>query len=503
MTRTPLMQAVADNLRPDPARVIAKLFLPGEEEHGTQSRAAAIVARVMALPETEIEELAAALLRDFTGRHRNYADVLDRHASIVSSRLSERPPLSVARTQVLGAAFTSEYSTEAAALLNPSAVLSPDQSGVLPGQIRSAVSLRAIGEGHLSSIGFCSALVGPGPTWSFEPRARPAVTGATSDARWTIEDLRSVLRDQGQLDELGRSLLDALPDSFDNADVERAILGLHPELTSRAGGGTSVDLVRRTVDSAYTATFDNDVALSQRVLHPSAAEESNGMEDARFTRFVDDDGAVEFRGTYTAYDGRRIAPRLLVSADLRTFRAYRLAGGAARNKGMALFPRTIAGRHAALCRTDGESTSLAFSDDGRTWGEPVVLHQPATRWELLQVGNCGPPIETDRGWLVLTHAVGAMRVYTIGAILLDLDDPSKVIGQLDEPLLVPEAADRDGYVPNVVYSCGGLVHDDRLWLPYGVNDARVGVAWAPLPELLDRLLAADQRARVPLSTSRS
>jgi predicted GH43/DUF377 family glycosyl hydrolase len=213
------------------------------------------------------------------------------------------------------------------------------------------------------------------------------------------------------------------------------------------------------------------------------------MEDARFTRFINDDGSIEYRATYTAYDGQSIAPRLLLSRDLRHFRAHRLAGPAAHNKGMALFPRPVNGRHLALCRTDGENISLASSTDGYTWSAPQLIHTPTHAWEMLQVGNCGPPIETDRGWLVLTHGVGPMRTYAIGAILLDLSDPSQVIGRLSRPLLEPDHDEQDGYVPNVVYSCGALPHDGRLWLPYGIDDSRIGVAWVPLPELLDELNA--------------
>jgi predicted GH43/DUF377 family glycosyl hydrolase len=238
------------------------------------------------------------------------------------------------------------------------------------------------------------------------------------------------------------------------------------------------------VASAYSVEFAEDVLLAQRVLIPTAAEESNGMEDARLTRFVDDSGEVHFRATYTAYDGHRIAPRLLTSSDLRTFEAHRLAGPAARNKGMALFPRLVNGRHLALCRSDGESTSLASSADGYVWGDPKIVQHPSATWEVLQIGNCGPPIETEAGWLVLTHGVGAMRAYSIGAILLDLADPTRIVGRLAEPLLAPDPELRDGYVPNVVYSCGGLVHDGTLWIPYGIDDSRIAVAHVPLTELL-------------------
>jgi predicted GH43/DUF377 family glycosyl hydrolase len=208
------------------------------------------------------------------------------------------------------------------------------------------------------------------------------------------------------------------------------------------------------------------------------------MEDARFTRFTGDDGTAEYRATYTAYDGHRIAPRLLISSDLRVFRAHRLAGPAARNKGMALFPRKVRGQYLALCRSDGERTSLASSADGYVWDKPVVLQEPSAPWEMLQVGNCGPPIETDQGWLVLTHGVGPMRVYVIGALLLDLDDPARVIGYSKTPLMSPGPDEQDGYVPNVLYSCGAFLHDGLVWIPYGIDDSRIGVAYAPLGAVL-------------------
>jgi predicted GH43/DUF377 family glycosyl hydrolase len=224
--------------------------------------------------------------------------------------------------------------------------------------------------------------------------------------------------------------------------------------------------------------------LEQRVMMPSVAEESNGMEDARFTRFLDDNGTVEYRATYTAYDGHHIAPRVLTSPDLRVFRAHRLAGAAARNKGMAIFPRLVGGRYLALCRSDGESTSVASSTDGLLWTEPRLVQEPTATWETLQVGNCGPPIETPAGWLVLTHGVGAMRTYSMGAILLDLDDPTVLLGRLTAPLLEPEPDEQDGYVPNVVYSCGGIVHDGVLWIPYGIGDSRIGVAHVAIDDVL-------------------
>ena len=356
-----------------------------------------------------------------------------------------------------------------------------------PGQLRVALSLRSIGEGHLSSIGFAEATIGPGDRWVFTPRARPVVAGVGSVAGWRRGHLRAVLADEGPVSELAYNVLAGLPEQFTAAQLLGALAQAPPDLVSRPGGPETLAQLHRLVASAYEVTFPDDVALSQQVLMPSAAEESNGIEDARFVRVVERDGTVEYRATYTAYDGSKIAPRLLTSPDLRRFRAHRLAGPAARNKGMALFPRPIAGRYWALTRSDGENTFVASSTDGLVWGQPLLVQPPSASWEVLQVGNCGSPIETDRGWLVLTHGVGPMRTYVIGAVLLDIDDPARLRARLDQPLLRGDAGEREGYVPNVVYSCGGLVHDGRLWLPYAVADQRIRVACAALDELLDAM----------------
>jgi predicted GH43/DUF377 family glycosyl hydrolase len=477
-------------LLPDPTRVVARLFLPGEELHGTRSRASQVVGRVMSISEGEVERLVAGLLRDFGDRHHNYQMLLRRHASIISTHIEEARELTAARTLLLGAAFTAEYATEGAALCNPSAVLGPDQGGLHAGQARVALSVRCIGEGHISSIGFCSAIVGPGAQWTFEPRLLPVSGADITPASWRSAHLHAVLADQGHLDELSEAVLHALPTEFEGADLELALAQAHRGLLTRAGSAATADLLRKVVSSAYDASFARDAGLGQRVLSPSADEESNGMEDARFTRFTGDDGSAEYRATYTAYDGHRITPRLLISSDLRVFRARRLVGSAARNKGMALFPRKVHGQHLALCRSDGESTSLARSADGYAWERSVVLQEPSAPWEMLQVGNCGPPIETDRGWLVLTHGVGPMRVYVIGTLLLDLNDPTRVVGYSKTPLLSPGPDEQDGYVPNVVYSCGAFLHDGLVWIPYGMDDRRIGVAYAPLDEVLADMSSA-------------
>ena len=474
-------------LHPDPARVLARLFLPGEQPHLAHSRAQEVVARVMALDDSEVDRLVGALLAAFSPRHPAYEELLVSHASVVASHVDGAAPLSRARTLLLGATFTAEYAVEGAAVCNPSAVLHPDQDGLAAGQARVAVSVRGIGEGHVSSIGFRTAIVGPGERWTWSPGGHTVSGGTTSIAPWRRAHLRAVLAAQGDVDELAHGVLRALPVRFTEAEFERAMSHVHPQLSARAEAAATSELLRRLVASTHVVEFDRGTTLAQRVIMPAAAAETNGMEDARFTRFVGADGTVEYRATYTAYDGRRIAPRLLSSPDLRVFHTHWLAGSAARNKGMALFPRLVNGRRLALCRSDGENLSLAASTDGLSWTVQQVVHAPAAAWETLQVGNCGPPIETEHGWLVLTHGVGAMRAYSIGAILLRLDDPSVVVGTLHHPVLEPEEGERDGYVPNVVYSCGGLIHDGRLWLPYGIGDARIGVAQVPVDELLAAL----------------
>ena len=481
---------IAAGLQPDPARVIARLFLPGEELHGTRSRASQVVGRVMSLAEGEVERLAAALLHDFGDRHHDYQALLQRHASIVSAHVEEARELTAARTLLLGATFTAEYATEGAALCNPSAVLGPTKGAYVlarPGwwsacgasvKGTSPRSASARPSSALARNGLSNRGSGRLP-WR-KPRRPPGARRTCGP----FSPIRAISMNSP------RPSCAPFPLSSKALISSRLSREAHHDLLSRTGSAMTADLLRTVVSSAYEATFARDADLGQRVLWPAADEESNGMEDARFTRFTGDDGTAEYRATYTAYDGQRIAPRLLISPDLRTFRAHRLAGPAARNKGMALFPRKVNGQHLALCRSDGESTSLAISADGYAWDRSVVLQEPSAPWEMLQVGNCGPPIETDQGWLVLTHGVGPMRVYVIGTLLLDLDDPTRVVGYSKAPLLSPGRDEQDGYVPNVVYSCGAFLHDGLLWIPYGIDDRRIGVAYAPLDEVLADLSSA-------------
>lgn len=475
-------------LRADPSRVRNRLFIPGESSPGSPSRTRDIADRVLALPAGELATAAAAILDDFGAQDDDLPELFRAHARMVLSD-SERA-LTADETVVLGAAFTAQYSVEAAAICNPSAVPHPDQTGLAAGELRIVLALRSIGEGHISSISFLSAVLGPDGGCVVEEREKPLSHPLVRDGRWRREHLHRALEVGGRLTETEMDVLRVLPSSFDGSEVEAAIAGLPRELLMRHDTREQLERIRRMVSSAYRVSFDPAEHLSRRVLLPSAEEESNGMEDARFVLFTDEDGRSDYRASYTAYDGRSIAPRLLVTTDFAEFSMHRLTGDAAHNKGMALFPRPIGGRRWALTRSDGERISLAHSRDGMSWTNDRVLSTPQELWEVVQLGNCGSPIETPSGWLVLTHGVGLLRSYSLGAILLDLEDPRRVIGRLTAPLLSPSPGTRDGYVPNVVYSCGGIVHDGTLWIPYGLNDDHIRVASAPLDAVLGAMAAA-------------
>lgn len=473
-------------LSADPSRVVARLFLPGEGVAPRPSRAGAIVRRLHGLAPDRVGAEADRLLREDAPRHAKLADQLLRNAETVAFRTGEGAHADPAESIVRGAAFTAEHAVEGAALCNPSAMRHPDQTGLGAGELRLAIALRGIGEGHISSIGFASAVIG-GDGWRFAERERPLAQAVVGDGTWTRTHFLRILRTEGRLGQLANAVIRALPATFGSSDIERAIAVVPEDLSRRPHAHLDFEALRSLASTAYSADFSPGTTLSQRVLLPATDSESQGMEDARFVLTTDGDGNEEYRASYTAYDGRGIAPRLLTSPDLARFSTHRLTGDAAANKGMAFFPRPVAGTRWALTRTDGESLTIARSTDGLEWAPAGVVHTPRELWEVVQVGNCGSPIETDRGWLVLTHGVGPLRRYAIGALLLDLDDPARVIGRLRDPILEPTAGRRDGYVPNVVYSCGGIVHDGRLWLPYGVGDQRVRAGAVDLAELLDAM----------------
>lgn len=475
-------------LRPDPRRVIVKLFLPGQEMLITgESRATAVIHRVMAMRPPEVATTLAATLAAFGGRHRELERTLERHFVLVAHRLVQRDEVTPDQRLLIGAYFTQEYSVEAAALFNPSMVLHPEQHGLAAGAVRVVLSARAVGEGHLSSVEFRTGVVGPGDAVRIDDPGEILVPGARRHVSYERNMFRQTLTELDCYDERAAFVLDRLAEHFIEAELEAAIAELSRQRLTRGAVDETIDHLRRIAACNYDLDFPATSQLAERVIWPTSPAESHGIEDARFTRFVDDDGVVTYYATYTAFDGTHVAPHLLQTVDFRRFRMSQLGGPGARNKGMALFPRQIGGRYVALSRWDRENNAITTSTDGRFWAEASTLQTPRQPWELIQLGNCGPPIETPHGWLVLTHGVGPLRVYAIGAILLDLDDPRHVTGRLTEPLLVPSPDERIGYVPNVVYSCGALAHGDTLVLPYGCSDSSIRVARIDLPALLDRL----------------
>lgn len=481
VTRTEL------RLRPDPSRTLSRLFVPGQETliQG-QSRATVVIDRVLAMSEAETERILARTLDRFADGYRDLAEILDRNFALVANGLGGDMRVSPARQRLIGAYFTQQYAVEAAALFNPSIVQHPDQSDCPDGAVRFVLSLRAVGEGHLSSIEFRTGMIGAGHEVTIDPPGRFLDAGAARPVDYDRALFREKLAELGHDDENAQFLWSLLPPRFTAAELESAIGELSLQCMLRGDCAALMDGARWMAASTYEVEFDPRHDLSERVLWPSGPAESHGMEDARFVRFTGG-GEPVYLATYSAFDGRRVASHLLETSDFRTFAVSPLSGQSTRNKGMAIFPRPVGGRYAALSRWDRESNGIAYSDDGRRWGQAVTLQAPARPWDAVQLGNCGSPLETPAGWLVFTHGVGPMREYAIGAILLDLAEPEHLIGALAEPLLVADGTERTGYVPDVVYSCGALLHGDTVILPYGCSDSSVRFASVDLPGLLRRL----------------
>lgn len=456
-------------LRPDPTRVLLRPFAPDDP-----ARIERIVARVCALADDEVGELLEKTLADFAGRHRHLdAFLLRRFDDVASGAFSAE------RKRLIGAYFTQEIALEGAALFNPSLVWHPDQSGLSPGERRFILSLRATGEGHISSIAFRTGVADARSRVTLDTPTR-YVTGPMETVYPVYERalFARTLRELGHRDARVDATLAGLGERF-TWDELRAALGPDP--------APALACLLILARANYEVAFSYETPLSERVLYPTSPRETNGIEDARFVAFHGDDGSCVYYATYTAYDGRVAMSQLLETTDFRRFAVRTLNGTQIRNKGMALFPRRIRGKFALLSRQDNENLFLMFSDNIDFWYERAVLLAPRYPWEFVQLGNCGSPLETEAGWLVLTHGVGPMRQYAIGAMLLDRDDPSRVIGRLRTPLLVPDADEREGYVPNVVYSCGAQIHHQTLILPYAVSDSSCRLALVPLAEILGAL----------------
>lgn len=477
-------------LRPDPTRVLFRPF-----EFGSSNRTLKIIARVSSLTEEQVKTKLEEVIREFGSRHHRLERfLLKRFAQIQGSLLTDEP-LTLERKLLLGAYFTMEYSLESAALFNPSMIWHPDQTNVPPGYKRFIISLRATGEGHVSSISFRMGYIdGQSKIVLRKPSRYVTSPEIEPNQHFTKVQFERKLYELRLVNSISEKIMGAMADDFTLDDLEDFIKRLTAQYRYNAEYETISSGILALARSNYELHFEDDLQLDERCIFPSSPNETNGIEDARFVRFTDDKDAngeseVTYYATYTAYNGRVTFPQLLETKDFLHFSVSTLNGAEVSNKGMALFPRKINGKYVMISRQDGENIYIMFSDDLYFWQTKELLMKPTYPWEYVQLGNCGSPLETEAGWLVLSHGVGPMRKYAIGAFLLDLNDPCKVLGRTIDPILSPDENEREGYVPNVVYSCGGVINGDDLIIPYAMADYASSFATVNVHELLAELTA--------------
>jgi predicted GH43/DUF377 family glycosyl hydrolase len=471
-------------LQPESSRVIIRSFIPTDPH-----RIATIMGRALALTEGEVARELTALRAEFDTRHFDIEGILLHNYQKVLPHVFTARPLSRVRQLLIGAMFSGEYALESAALFNPSIVPHPDQSGMPEGALRFVMSLRATGEGHISSIEFRSGMISADNSITLDPVSRfVTAPDILPNPKYRKQSFLTKLHEMRAESDYCFTVMAPLGDWFTLSELRQSIARVRREIQPNTRELTrTLERVQWLADSNYELRFPPHLSMSERIIFPVSANESNGIEDARFVRFIEDDGSVMYYATYTAYNGRSILPQLIETQDFLDFQILTLNGGAVQNKGMALFPRKVDGQYLMLSRQDDENLFLLRSNSPHYWNDPVLLMRPAQLWESVKLGNCGSPIETEAGWLVITHGVGPMRKYCIGAALLDLNDPTRVIGRLSHPLLAPEGNEREGYVPNVVYSCGALLHGRTLILPYAMSDRASAVVSVSLDALLTRL----------------
>jgi len=472
-------------INPDSKRVIARFFFNGND------RAKEVIKRVINIDEETAFGIISPLLQEYSKRHRNITRALNRHCDRLKPLFAELDidyeSLTVYHKLLIGSYFTHEYSIESAAFFNPSIIEDPDQTELQEGERRVIISFRAVGEGHISSITFRRALIDQAynitvlPSGSYVDEAE-IVRNAIYNKKLFFEKAAIT---QINIDVL-KEVEGKLDPHFEYSNLRRIILDSQ-NLQENQIKKLEYDKILWLADSYYEIIFSLDTDISDRVIFPISEYERKGIEDARFVQFKDEDGGCIFYATYTAYDGALIMPKLLQTADFYTFKIMPLYGAGAQNKNLALFPRKINGKFAMISRIDGYNNYIMYSDKINIWEKPILLQQPKFTWEFIQIGNCGSPIETEHGWIVITHGVGPMRRYVLGASLLKLDDPAVEIGRLKEPLLIPNNDEREGYVPNVLYSCGSLIHKGKLIIPYGVSDSSTAFAEVDLEELIAKL----------------
>jgi predicted GH43/DUF377 family glycosyl hydrolase len=473
---------------PDPSRVIARFFNISNE------KSKYIISNVLAMSESEVYTTLRKVLRGYSRRHRNISMIFETHFNKLYNLFDELgiKPGNVNQSHklLIGSYFTMEYSIESAAFFNPSIVEDPDQSELGPDEKRLIFSFRATGEGHISSIVFRSVVIDKNSNLIIEPVGK--MLAEAERIKRHVYNKKSFIKKLDEMRDFENKIspvfvLEKLAKSFTYDELERAVEETRktPYLTTNKE--LIVNQIMWLAKSHYELDFSLDSAISERVIFPISETERNGIEDARFVKFTEDNGEVTYYATYTAYDGISILPKLLTTKNFYHFKGLPIHGELAQNKGMALFPRKIKGKYAMLCRIDGVNNYIAYSDNINIWREAKLIQAPKFPWELVQVGNCGSPIETKEGWLVITHGVGPMREYVLGASLYELDNPEKEIGRLKTPLLSSNAEEREGYVPNVVYSCGSIIHNGNLMVPYGISDYASTYASINLNELLNEL----------------
>ena len=468
----------------DPSRVITRLHLPHEKHRITN-----IITRILSLPETDANTLHAKIHTEFADRHQDIGHIFEQHFKAVKDYLPQNGTFSKVQEALIGAYFTKEYAIEAAALFNPSIVAHPDQTHLKEGSLRFIMSLRATGEGHMSSIVFRSGVLDHNNHLLFDPISEFVKTHDLRINPIYINSLfRIKLSEMNANNNISSYILDQLPHHFSHKMLLDQINKLKkaPHYLEALQDKT-FEIICLLAESDYVMSFDPDHRISERVIFPTSKNESFGIEDARFVKFTDDQQEATYYATYTAFDRKAILPKFVETKDFTTFEVHTLTGKSVSNKGMALFPRKINGKYVMLSRQDGESNHIMFSNNIYCWENPQIIQEPEQPWEFIQIGNCGSPLETSDGWLVLTHGVGPMRQYCIGAMLLDLENPAKVIARLDVPLLSPSRDEREGYVPNVVYSCGSIIHNGELVIPYAMSDVNSGIATVVVSKLLNSM----------------
>jgi beta-1,2-mannobiose phosphorylase / 1,2-beta-oligomannan phosphorylase len=473
---------------PDATRVIAR-FLYIDDERSMHT-----IRSVLNMSENEASAAISQVLRDYSMRHRNISKIFEKHFNRIAHLFKQLNldinSIDFSRKILIGSYFTMEYSIESAAFFNPSIVEHPDQSETGVGAKRVIISFRATGEGHISSIVFRTGILDKRNNLTLEPIGN--MLEEAEHIRRHVYDKESF---RSKLDEMqdfhgiipSSLILDKLNDKFTYGELRECVEEARNSLHLATDKKVLFNQIIWLASSHYELQFSLDTNISERVIFPVSVNEKNGIEDARFVKFIDDDNSVMYYATYTAYNGSSILPKMINTSDFYHFRVLPVHGEIAQNKGMALFPRKINGKYTMLCRLDGFNNYIAFSDTISIWREAKLLQQPRFPWEYVQIGNCGSPIETVAGWLVITHGVGPMREYVLGASLFDLQNPEKEIGRLKTPLLMPNTQEREGYVPNVVYSCGSMIHNDDLIIPYAMSDYASTYATVNLRELLYEL----------------